>query len=830
MCAVDRTPSPAQLLDPLRAVVPLHGRTAELGRLRRWRDSSRGPSLLLLHGPSGVGKTRLAHEAGVVAVVDDADLVPASDLRGALAEHPRLLLIARDAGWWWSAARQRAADLDHTCGELRLDPDPGDFAQACGYYASALGLPAPNPLAGTITGARASGGADSAFRTAFDLHLAALAEVHGVRGGQVELVRWLVSLDPTAEPPPGRLAEDVLAVALLDERINPERTPGSLQILARAAQRWPHVLHRVGELFTARPELASTATAATLAALPPRAVAAVARRVFDDERFHGDPVTAQLTRVLLDGAGEDPVERAELHGVLSARAALAHLREEAVEAALAEVELCRDLADADPVEHRSALADAVGDLAVRLVAAGRPVDALRASEEAVALCELAAAEDEDCLPRLAAALEQLGLRHAGLGDQAASLLALTEACALQQRLAEHNPALFRMDLARVSHQLAVRAFESGKDGAQATDAAVRRWRRVAADDPRYEPDFARALMSAADLLAPRGHRERARALVDEAIWVLRRLADVNPTAFGPQLATALERLSGLASPAEVGEAVKAAGEAVLARREHAARGEEGALAALAGALVGQAALLTGGQRLCASQEAVDIAGRLRGRPAELVVARVGLARALLRNGRGPEAVSAVDDVLEAVRALPRRVLVARADRVTDALHALVDDLAGADHGPTALRLAELVAELWRDLIGHHLGAPVAYAAAVHRVAEHDRPESGRARTAVLLWHLARAPEQLRADRRYADALALHARTAAAEGVGSALEAAHRAATVLRESGAPADLVVGAVDAVVRAHPDPEEARVRLRELGERERFSGRESERARGGR
>src|SRR5207253_8090655 len=52
---------PSYLLDPQRQVVPFHPRPREQPLLDAWRDDPEEPvSMLLLYGPGGQGKTRLA--------------------------------------------------------------------------------------------------------------------------------------------------------------------------------------------------------------------------------------------------------------------------------------------------------------------------------------------------------------------------------------------------------------------------------------------------------------------------------------------------------------------------------------------------------------------------------------------------------------------------------------------------------------------------------------------------------------------------------------------------------------------------------------------------
>jgi len=145
---VPRTWPLSWLLAAERKVVPFSGRSRELADLTAWRDApTAGVALLLLHGPGGQGKTRLAgrfaeasHAAGwtvwaahhlsdptaltrvtadapedqLVVIVDYADLWPQDDLllllRNPLLARPRrarVLLVARGQGIWWPTLRHR---------------------------------------------------------------------------------------------------------------------------------------------------------------------------------------------------------------------------------------------------------------------------------------------------------------------------------------------------------------------------------------------------------------------------------------------------------------------------------------------------------------------------------------------------------------------------------------------------------------------------------------------------------------------------------------------------------------------------------------------------
>jgi AAA ATPase domain len=133
------------LLRAASRVVPFTGRTTELSQLKSWRDAPGQLSVILVFGPGGQGKTRLASQfaddsemagwavaqarhrsdprprlplagdlredqAGVLVVVDYAERWPRLELEQLLqhrmlsrAGRARVLLLARPAGYWWKA-------------------------------------------------------------------------------------------------------------------------------------------------------------------------------------------------------------------------------------------------------------------------------------------------------------------------------------------------------------------------------------------------------------------------------------------------------------------------------------------------------------------------------------------------------------------------------------------------------------------------------------------------------------------------------------------------------------------------------------------------------
>ncbi|GHH38981.1 P-loop NTPase [Lentzea cavernae] len=158
---------PSQLLDARSQVVPFSGREDELTALAAWRDAPvASMSALLVHGPGGQGKSRLAARfadlsaaggwevalarhaseatssdvafvpratGGVLVVVDYADRWPHLELVallrevGQLGEPVRVLLIGRTVQWW-PALRGELREIGAEVGDLLLP----EFARGVG--------------------------------------------------------------------------------------------------------------------------------------------------------------------------------------------------------------------------------------------------------------------------------------------------------------------------------------------------------------------------------------------------------------------------------------------------------------------------------------------------------------------------------------------------------------------------------------------------------------------------------------------------------------------------------------------------------------------------
>ncbi|MGI5502231.1 hypothetical protein [Lentzea sp. CA-135723] len=789
---MDRALSVAALLDPTHQVVPFHGRESELRTLLRWRDSSAPQASLLLHGAAGAGKTRLlqhfaeehwADDAhGRLLLIDDADRLPWQDvflllqetLRGGPAR-TRVLLAARSTGWWWSSTRQRIADFDHEVTDLDLpgtvDDRAESFTLACQHFAKQLTVTAPDEPPPNIAG-----------ETVLDLHMAALTVVHGdpCDVNRTQLVRQLLKRDAGRRT--GRIAEDYLAVATPD-------TPDP-DLLARAAERWPQLRARLDELITGDPEVVRDMARDSLRIAAetgsPATLETIARKVFRDERFATDALGSILTRRLLDRA-TDVLERAEMYGMLSARTMVCGLRQESVDASLAEVECYRELAARDQ-ENRPLLADALGDLGLRLINAGRMGEVLEVSEEAIDLWREIAIADPESTPQLASALEQISYRYQALGRDEDATSAISHATLLFQELAKGHPALFRADFARVAAVMAHRfQFEGNRQ--HATDSmqlSIANWRVVAQEDPRFEPELARNLVAAGTMFVDLGRAGAANEALKEAVDLFRHLAVAHPETFGKELADALCRRSqALLELADDIDAALTAREAVMLWRETGDR------AGLVKALLNVAKVVgdvEAAVEAVAVQRELTEEDRVRNQ-AGLVVALTALIDQQLLRDQDDEALRTADECLDLCHRLPHQLVEYFGTTLAPPLQNTARALSDSDHHVRAVRMSAFTVEICAAI--RTKTAPTVYLSALQRyvcrlrAAERKEEARNTAHTAVVLWHLSGV--QLNTD--YADLVTIYGMLCAETRfqTGKALRLTHQAAEILREAGEPVKL-------------------------------------------
>ncbi|NYF59860.1 tetratricopeptide repeat protein [Micromonospora purpureochromogenes] len=217
----------AELLDARHRVVPFVGRDAERRWLREWlAASATAPDFaaLLIHGPGGQGKTRLADRFaadaratdwevlrahrdpgppapggpparggrgdGLLVIVDYADRWPAGELRRLFTD-PRLrrdwpvrvLVLARTQGYWWPALRQWLDTIGVRTGESALAPlavDPTTRERLFRAAAARFAELVPHARLAAVTTPDLS---DPAYETALAVQLAALVAVDASRDG-----------------------------------------------------------------------------------------------------------------------------------------------------------------------------------------------------------------------------------------------------------------------------------------------------------------------------------------------------------------------------------------------------------------------------------------------------------------------------------------------------------------------------------------------------------------------------------------------------------------------------------------------------------------------
>ena len=793
---MDRALSVAALLDPTQQVVPFHGRESELQALTHWRDSPAPSASLLLHAPAGAGKTRLLRrfqeehdesQHGRLLLIDDADRLTWNDVFGRLQDtlrhgpaRTRVLLAARTTGWWWSSTRQRIADFDHEVTDLALEPTMKDraesFTLACRHFAKQLNVTAPDEPPPNIAG-----------ETVLDLHLAALTAVHGdpCDVNRTQLVRQLLKRDNG--PKKGRIAEDYLAVATPD-------TPDP-DLLARAAQRYPHLRAKLDEVIAEDPKIVldmqrdSLRIAAEIGSFA--TVDHIARQVFRDERFATDSIPATLTKRLIERA-QDTLERAEMYGMLSARTALCGLREEAVEASKNEVECYRELVEQDH-ENRPLLADSLGDLGLRLIAVHRAEEVLKVSEEAIRLWHEIAVDDPETIPQLASALEQISYRYQALGLPEASMDAISRATLMYQELAKTHPALFRVDFARVAATVARRYHEEGEHthAADSMQLSIANWRILAQEDPRYEPELARNLAAAGSMLVELRRAEAASETLKEAVEVFRRLAMVNPQTFRPELADALMRHSqALRDLCEDPDAKLTAQEAVMLWRE---TGDQKGLGTALLNVVKVA--FDFDAELLAAREAVEVYRELAAEntvwhQVDLAIALATLTEQQLIHDEIDHALTGTKELFDIVRRLPSQLVDFFGIKLAVAMQPMTATLSEMEYHAHALESSELMLDIWR---AHKDKSPGAYIGALQQHACKLRGAGRRvearntAHTAVILWHL--TGKDLDEEPGYADTLTIYARLCAETKyqLQKALRLTHRAVEIMRAVGEPVKL-------------------------------------------
>lgn len=720
----------SQLLAARNAVVEFTGRGAELDALRIWRDMPfPGRAVLLVDGPGGQGKTRLAARfaaesrragwrvvaarhvsdgsgghrfggvpadapagaGGLLVLVDYAERWPAGDLLS-LADDPavvggvpvRLLLAARSVAWW-ASVRHEFTERGFQCGQLRLEPLAADvtargslFDEARDRFAAVLGVSGAHRIL------RPPNLAEDAFGLVLAVHMAALAAVDAhARDRQApadpaalsaylldrELAYWQrLRLAGRVRIRPATMARTVFT-AILTRPLPYRQAAGVLEQVGvpGAGVSADVVLADHGCCYpSADPDT-------VLEPLYPDRLAedflALMLPGHDVTAYQPDAWATAVPALLLVGADDATAPLGS--GVT--RAALTML-----------VEAARRW----PHLIRRQLAPLLGAHPELALAAGSAVLSALAELPELDLDVLGAIESVFPLHRLADL-------DPGIADVTARLVG-------HQLLTEQDPAVRATRLA----YLCDRFDAAGRhDEALTAIAEAVRVRRGLAGlvPPVFRPDLARSLLSQAGQLTRLGRHEEALAAIEESLGLYRTLAGHQSGTYLRSVALALEyRGNCLSRLGRHAEALEAAQDAVRVRRELADADPAGLSAALHNLGVQLSMVSRHEDALAANEEALGIRrGLAAASPQEF---RPGLALSLsntsasrYRLGRPGQALEAAREAVALYRDLAAANPSAFRLDFTRALHNLASALSSLGRRTEALALDQEAVHIRRAL-------------------------------------------------------------------------------------------------------------------------------------
>ncbi|WUU79884.1 tetratricopeptide repeat protein [Streptomyces microflavus] len=369
-----------------------------------------------------------------------------------------------------------------------------------------------------------------------------------------------------------------------------------------------------------------------------------------------------------------------------------------------EVRSRRAVAERDPATGPPGLAAALGELSALRAGAGDREGALAPAKEAARIyAELGMKRPDRFQAELAQAMGALGDRIADTGDRATAVPFAKQSVRLQRELVEEEepgasvPALAEYLLSYAGH---LAGAGEAVEAVPLAEEAVGLLRRLAEEDPEaFLPRLAAALHGLGGHRATVSDTSGAVEAAQEACGRLRELAAQRPGAFRPELATALDGLAGhLDKAGDVAAGLRAAEEAVALHREPAAQRPEACRPGLAAALLTLARSLasTGGPEVALppAREAVDLL-REQGDAflPDLAHSLQALGTHLERSG---DAEGAVEAFWEAV-ALHRSLALESPGTSDASLVSALDDLtralaAGGEHAAAIEEYDETVKE------------------------------------------------------------------------------------------------------------------------------------------
>ncbi|KZP07514.1 TPR-like protein [Athelia psychrophila] len=351
--------------------------------------------------------------------------------------------------------------------------------------------------------------------------------------------------------------------------------------------------------------------------------------------------------------------------LLSVRLKYAGRLDEALVASQEAVDLYRMLAAERPMAINEDLSRALYSLSTDFSALGRREEALATINEAVDLYRALAAERSVVFNAdLAKSLDKQSTFLSRIGLLEEALVVVKEAVDLYRALTEERPAVFNVDLAMsldtLSNQLS--ALGLREEALVAINEALGLYRALAAERPvAFNVYLAMSLDHQSKHLSVLGMREAALVAVKEAVDLYRVLAAERPVVFNADLAISLLSLSNRLSALELREeALSAINEALDLYRMLAAERPEVFNADLAMSLNNQSGCLSTlglhEEAQASIKEAVDLYRTLAAeRP---VVFDADLARSLFNRsiyfsalGRHEEALAEIKEAVYLHRAL-----------------------------------------------------------------------------------------------------------------------------------------------------------------------------------
>ncbi len=574
---------PSALLRAEYEVVPFAYRGPELDQLRDWANSQLSVSTLLVTGPGGQGKTRLARqlcaelrEQGWVTGILARDVSPETLRRvcqlgvrmllvidyaegrtdqaiaavKAFASRPdqasaRLLLLSRSAGEW----QQKLHDADDDAAaavlangtELRLPPLVSSADRAA-EFTRALNAFARRRNASTAAVAVPSDLDHPRYDNTLDIHASALASL-------------LDQLEPDGRGPAWR---DPVWRVLRHEHIYWERTTGAYELVDPHRDRLDQVV-AAATLCGAPDRNAAQLLLATLPTFAGQAPDVVERFL----RWCRDlyPGAGMLNGMRPDRLGEDHVAATLDRNPALATAAVTAASGEQASQALTVL--------ARAVARHEQLAEVIervlrGD-PERLLSLGIRVATQLADSRILAAALTSVATESDSFPFLDRLVGQVSHNSIALAEFSATIA--RRALDVQLSAAEPDPVATARLLSVLGNRLL--QLDDFDDALLTLAEAVRRYSELATDgDPQAQADLAHAVGDLSDSLYVIGQYEDALDRAQDAAELLRPLAVLDRDRYGASLVATLTDLgANLLALARHEIALSVLNEAVLVSTE-----------------------------------------------------------------------------------------------------------------------------------------------------------------------------------------------------------------------------------------------------------------------